>query len=210
MSMFKSPITYMLVIILLTSCVSPLKSYKKAQVKAPFDVIIVPGIPFQNQDWGSNIMKSRVLWSYFLYSKGMTRNIIYSGSAVYSPYVEGKIMGLYAQELGVAAQHIFSETRAEHSTENLVYSLRMAKDLGFKNIAVATDPGQSNALKLFAWDYGLPVSFIPILNDSLNTLKVDSSIHIDPSSATVSGFVPLPQKENFIKRLMGTLGLRIR
>lgn len=208
--MIKSPITCLLAIILLTSCVSPLKSYKKAQIKAPFDVIIVPGIPFQNQDWGSNIMKSRVLWSFFLYSRGLARNIIYSGSAVYSPWVESKIMAHYAQALGVPVQHIYTETRAEHSTENLVYSLRMARDLGLKNIAVATDPGQSNALKLFAWDYGLPVSFIPVISDSLHLITSDSTVHIDPSSAFTDSFIPLPERESFIKRIAGTLGLRIR
>ena len=198
------------ILLLLFACASPVKSFKKAQSKAPFDVIIVPGIPFQNQDWGSNIMKSRVLWSFFLYSKGMASNIIYSGSAVYTPWIEGKIMALYARALGVQAQHIFSETRAEHSTENLIYSLRMAKDLGFKTIAVATDPVQSNALKLFAWDYGLNVSFVPFISDSLNLLISDSTVSIDPSSAYVSSFIPLPERESFIKRMAGTLGLRIR
>ena len=196
--------------LLLISCASPVKIYHKALVQSPYDAIIVPGIPYQKQDWGSNVMKARVLWSFYLYSKGIARNVIYSGNAVYSPYVEGKIMALYAVALGMPAGNVFSETKAEHSTENLVYSIRMARELGFEKIAVATDPFQSNTLKFFAWDYDLPVAFIPIIYDSLNTLKIDASVHINPATACENDFTPLPQRENFIKRFMGTLGFGIK
>jgi len=179
-------------------------------VESPYDVIIVPGIPYQDQDWGSNVMKARVLWSFYLYSNRIALNVIYSGGAVYTPYVEGKVMALHAIALGIPTEHVFSETKAKHSTENLVYSIRLARELGFKNIAVATDPLQSNTLKLFAWDYALPVAFIPIIYDSLNKLKLDSSVNIDPATAFQNDFIPLPQRENFIKRFMGTLGFGIK
>ena len=65
----------------------------------PFDVLIVPGVPFENGKW-DRIMKARVLWSWILYKNGYVRNIIYSGDAVYSPYKEARIMGLYAQNWG--------------------------------------------------------------------------------------------------------------
>src|SRR5438067_574875 len=61
-----------------------------------FDAIIVPGVPFENGRW-SQTMKSRVGWSYYLYRKGIAKNIIYSGAAVYSPYVEARIMALYGE-----------------------------------------------------------------------------------------------------------------
>jgi uncharacterized SAM-binding protein YcdF (DUF218 family) len=191
------------------ACSSPLKSFHRAIEKAPYDVIIVPGIPYQNQDWASNIMKARILWSFYLYSKRITLNVIYSGNAVYTPYVEGKIMALHAAALGIPVEHIFSETKAEHSTENLVYSYQMAKRMGFKKIAVATDPFQSVTLNSFAWDRSIPVDFIPIVNDSLNTMKTDSSLHVDPLSAFVGDFIPLPQRENFLKRILGTMGLEM-
>jgi hypothetical protein len=197
-------------LIVTVSCSSPLKSYQKAVQKAPFDVIIVPGIPFEHGTWESNIMKERILWSYFLYAKGITRNVIYSGSAVYTPYVEGKIMAMYAVALEIPREHVFSETNAEHSTENLVYGYRMAKSKGFEKIAVATDPGQTAALRSFAWDLGLPVTFIPVVQDSLNTMKVDTSLRIDPSPAFVTGFIPLPEREDILKRTFGTMGLEIK
>jgi uncharacterized SAM-binding protein YcdF (DUF218 family) len=196
--------------LLFLSCSSPVKSYHKAIAAAPFDVIIVPGIPFQDQDWTSNVMKDRVLWSVYLYKKGVAANVIYSGDAVYTPYIESRIMSMYAIASGIPAQHVFSETKAEHSTENLIYSYRMAEKMGFEKIAVATDPAQANGLKTYAWDYSIPVVFIPIVYDSLRCFQIDSSIHIDPSKAFVSDFIPLPQRENIIKRIMGTLGFGIR
>ena len=81
--------------LLALSCSSPAKSYHKALAQAPFDVIIVPGIPYDGKSWSNNVMKDRVVWSCFLYSRGIARNIIYSGSAVYTPYTEGKIMALH-------------------------------------------------------------------------------------------------------------------
>ena len=44
-------IVYLCVILFCAnSCATPGKSYEKALAKAPFDVIIVPGIPYQGDD----------------------------------------------------------------------------------------------------------------------------------------------------------------
>ena len=91
---------------------------KKKTARDLAHAIIVPGIPFNNGNWDS-VMKGRVLWSYVLYKNGYTKNVIYSGSAVYSPYFEAVIMGLYAEQLGIPREHIFCETKARHSTENV-------------------------------------------------------------------------------------------
>ncbi|MBK6774437.1 MAG: YdcF family protein [Flavobacteriales bacterium] len=64
-------------------------------------------------------MKLRVHWAVHLFKEGVARNIIFSGGAVYTPYVEAEIMSLYAQELGVPAKHCFLDPIAEHSTENI-------------------------------------------------------------------------------------------
>ena len=71
--------------------------YKQASLQS-YDAIVVPGVPFENGAW-SQTMKGRVLWSKYLYDRGIAKNIIYSGSAVYSPYVEAEIMAALAQEI---------------------------------------------------------------------------------------------------------------
>ena len=134
------------------SCITPRKGpardYKQAAVSIPFDAVIIPGIPYNGLGWDS-VMKARVLWSWILYKNGYAKNIIYSGGAVYTHYKEALIMGLYAQKLGIPKEHIFYDTLAKHSTENVYYSYLLAKRLGFKTLALGTDPFQSFMLRGF-------------------------------------------------------------
>jgi uncharacterized SAM-binding protein YcdF (DUF218 family) len=185
----------------------PIKIFREiVQQQQQFDAIIVPGVPFKNNAWDS-VMKSRVIWSYVLYKHGYAKNIIYSGGAVYSPYYEAKIMGLYGQHLGIPAEHIFYDTLAEHSTENVFYSYEMARKLGFKTIALATDPFQSSLLKFFTRKrFGTKITHLPFVVDSLHAYNSINPV-IDPSSAIcVDSFVSITKRENLWKRIRGTLG----
>lgn len=191
------------------SCITPRRGPQKAFNNAiglkPFDAIIVPGIPFKNGGWDS-VMKARVLWSYILFKHGYARNIIYSGAAVYSPYKEAVIMGLYAQELGIPAKNIFYDTLAKHSTENVYYSYLLAQKIGFKSLALATDPFQSFVLRSFTRRrFQTPIYLLPFITDSLARYNYLNP-HIEPATAKVNNFEPLPEKENFFQRLKGTLG----
>ncbi len=173
-----------------------------------FDAVIIPGVPFENGHWDS-VMKARVLWSWVLYKNGYVKNIIYSGGAVYSPYKEAVIMGLYAQQLGIPAEHIFYDTLAQHSTENVYYSYLLAKAQGFKSLALATDPFQSFMLRGFTRRrFTTPIYHIPFVTDSI---RVYSSLnpHINPEPAQVANFQSLPDKQGFIKRFKGTMGKEI-
>ena len=89
------------------------------------------------------VFKARILWPKYLFENGITKNIIFSGAAVYNPYVEAKIMKMYAESLHIPSANIFIETQPEHYTENVYYSILMAKQMGFKNIAVTTDQYQA-------------------------------------------------------------------
>ncbi len=196
--------------ILATSCISvkkgPVKAYTAIeQHDITFDAIIVPGVPFENNHWDS-IMKARVLWSYVLYKNGLTKNIIYSGSAVYSPYYEAKIMGLYAQELGIPKSNIYYDTSARHSTENAYYSYLIAKKEGFKTVALATDPFQSAMLQSFTVTrMSTPIFHMPYILDSV---KKYSSLNptIDPTSARKNDFVSITEVETPFQRIKGTMG----
>ncbi|MDB4678231.1 YdcF family protein [bacterium] len=198
----------LIAIISIASCGSTRKAFVKAQPKMPFDAIIVPGVPFDTA-W-SQTMKLRVLWSYHLYNRGLTKNIIFTGSAVYSPYIESRIMAEYAKKLGVPEENIFTEEQAEHSTENVFYSYYMGKDLGFENIAVATDPFQSKMVKSFAKKKKLNVAFVPAIFDTLQAYYPETNVTIDPTWAEVENFVALPDRENFWKRFAGTMGKNLK
>src|ERR1041385_2336074 len=137
------------------------KSYKEAKEEVPFDVVIVPGVPYEDTSMNL-IYKARVLWAKHLYDSGYTRNIIFSGSAVYTPYIESRTMKLYAMALGIPEEHLFTEEKAEHSSENIYYSWKLARKLGFKKIALATDPYQSGMLRGIIRKYTPGVMSMPI------------------------------------------------
>jgi len=184
------------------------KSYEKAVVEKPFDVIIVPGVPYEQENTTS-VMKMRIFWAKQLYDSGFTKNIIFSGSAVYSPYVEGIAMKVIADSLGIPSDHTFSETKAEHSSENVYYSWKMAKEMGFQKIALATDPFQSRLLRSFTKKYCPGVKSIPIVFDRL---QIDDSPMpiIDLTAAFRNDFVSIMDRESFWQRFRGTLGLRVK
>jgi hypothetical protein len=198
--------------LLLSGCLtlqSPGRAYRKVvDGQQSFDAVIVPGVPFDGNDW-SNTMHCRVLWSYLLYKNGYVKNIIYSGGAVYSPYYEAKIMGLYAQQLGVPAAHIFYDTLAEHSTENVYYSYELARQLGFKTIALATEYDQAILLKKFVRKrFQTSIAILPIVEQ-----MVDGYVHpklvIDPAPARKENFTSILQRESLGQRLGGTAGSKV-
>ena len=142
------------------------KLLKEASIKS-YDAIIIPGVPLENGKW-SKIMKARLYWSKYLFEKGIAKNIIYSGSAVYTPYLEAEIMALYAEAIGIPKNNIFTEIKAEHSTENIYFSYLLAKKLGFGSIAIASDPFQTRMLKKFTKKrIDKDIDLIPIVFDSL-------------------------------------------
>jgi uncharacterized SAM-binding protein YcdF (DUF218 family) len=182
----------------------------KESLNKKYDMIVVPGVPLENGKW-SPTMRDRVFWSKYLYEKGIARNVMYSGSAVYSPYREGEIMAMYGEKLGIPKKNIYTETKAEHSTENIYYSYKKARKMGFTSIALASDPFQTKTLRRFTQlKVSRDVAFIPIVYDSL---KREEAIVRDPvidiSKAMVKDFKSLPSRKNFLERFRGTRGLDI-
>jgi len=199
--------------ILFASCSLAIKRSTKlyqqvSNEKKVYDAIIVPGVPLKNGEWDS-VMKSRVLWSVYLYRNNFAKNIIYSGSAVYTHFYEARVMGMYALGLGIPAEHIFYDTMAKHSTENVYYSYKLARTHGFKSIALATDPFQSILLKGFTRKrFGTEIQHIPVQYDLIRQMNVPK-ITIDSTTAFQNGFNSILDEETFLQRLKGTLGRQI-
>ena len=136
---------------------------------------------------------------------------MYSGSSVYTPYYEAEVMSLYAQAIGIPKEHIFTETRAEHSTENIFYSYRKAKILGFNTIALASDPFQTKLLKRYIRKkVAKNVALIPFVIDTLKKME-PSMVNpvIDFQLAYNNEFVSITERESFWKRLRGTRGRNV-
>ncbi len=200
----------LLVCLLFTSCGKMLyrsaaKAFTKGAKEAPYDAVIVPGFPFNGEKWDM-VHQLRVHWAYYLYSKGYTKNVIFSGGAVATPYIESQVMANYAEALGIPREHLFTEEKAQHSTENVYYSYRLAKDLGFSKIALSTDPIQTSYMRKFIKKFELPIGLLPTVIDTVKTLNVYEP-KADHSNAMVKeGFVKLSDKEGFFKRFRGTMG----
>ena len=204
---------FFLLLLLLNSCSFSVKTSKRllteSRIKG-YDIIIVPGVPLENGRW-SKTMKGRIYWSKYLFDHGIAKNIMYSGAAVYTPYFEGDVMALYAAAIGIPAKNIFSETKAEHSTENLYYSYKKAKKLGFNSIALASDPFQTKSLKRYARKKVNPeVGLIPMVMDVMASMEPHMTDPvIDPHPAFSKDFIRLDERQNFWKRLRGTLGKNV-
>jgi uncharacterized SAM-binding protein YcdF (DUF218 family) len=179
------------------------------RVKETYDAIIVPGYPFNPNGKMNPIYKVRLFWAYHLYKSGKAKHIIVSGSAVHTPYVESKVYALYLIELGIDPNHIIIEDRAEHSLENVFFSMEIAKEHGFENVAIVSDKAHTFMMKYLAkkFDHEITADFMPakwrfmILN---YWNKFD--LNIDYSKAYQPGFVPVAVKKTETQRKMGTSG----
>ena len=119
-------------------------------------------------------------------------------------------MGLYAQELGISPTHIFYDTLAEHSTENVFNAYELARKEGFKTIALITDPFQSSMLKGFTKRrFATKIQHLPFLVDTLKAYNYLEPT-INPSSAFKENFISIKKRQSFFTRLRGTLGKRIQ
>jgi uncharacterized SAM-binding protein YcdF (DUF218 family) len=209
-SVFSRNVLIVLISIQFSSCTFSrfaYKSYAKAEKNQPYDAIIVPGLPYDKEKT-SSVMKMRIFWAKHLFDKGITRNVIFSGGAVYTHFVESIAMKVIADSLGIPSQHTFAETQAEHSTENVYYSYKLAQGLGFKKIALATDPFQSAMLRNFVKKHTPGVEIIPIVYDKMDVKDKELPV-IDTTSAFKNNFVSIKKREGFLKRVRGTFGKRV-
>lgn len=188
---------------------SPRKRLKHIESIKPIDVAIVPGLPLYHGKWDT-LLKSRMLWSQYLFKKGLVSNVLYSGNAVYTPWMEGPSMALFADQLGIPRKNIIIDTIAEHSTENLFYSYHQAKKLGYKTIAVATDPFQCAMLHKYAKkNFNETIYFIPIVYDSIRPIMT-IELDIDTTLTVKKNFVPIEERQDYKDRFKGTTGKNIK
>ncbi len=186
--------------------------YEKVKRSAAYDAVIVPGFPYdENKEKMNFVHRLRVFWAYHLIQEGIAENVIFSGGAVHTPYVESEIMAQYSRNLGIPAEKIFVESRAEHSTENLFYGYALARELGFKRIAVATDPFQAQLIRRNTKQDDLEVDYIAA-KVSMIMFKYRGIYPKleDPCLAHIDNFMPLAERISEDERKLGTQGERFR
>jgi hypothetical protein len=110
---------------------------------ARFDAVIVPGCPSEDDGALSRCQMSRAVWASLLWQRGMAGAFIVSGAAVHSPYVEAEALAQAMAALGVPGDRIWLERDALHTDENMYFSLRIARALGLRRLAVASQHGHA-------------------------------------------------------------------
>lgn len=174
-----------------------------------YDAIVIPGYPFSPDKKPNAIYRMRLAWAYELYQQGRTKYIILSGGAVHSPFVEAEIFALYLMEKGVPAEALILERNAEHSMENVFYSIEIAETYGFKDIAVATDLWQSGMIQMIGKKHGHDLSrvdFLPAKFYLVNHYWGSFNYAIDHHLAHRTEFVPLVERKDRDTRWLGTHG----
>ena len=179
-------------------------TYSRNAVNAPYDVIIIPGIPYDTARQNI-LLKVRIFWAKSLFDKGIAKNIIFSGAAVHTPWVEGKVMKIIADSLGIPASHTFTEDKAKHGNENIYYSCKLAQQLGFKKIALATDQYQNSFLVSFIKNIKDGIAELPVTVDSFPVYEKRHLPVIDAREAFVNNFIPLNKKESRWQRVRDAL-----
>lgn len=188
---------------------SPRKRLTKISAIKPIDVAIVPGLPLYHGVWDT-LLKTRILWSVYLYKTGVVKKLLYSGNAVYTKWIESKAMTEYAVKLGVRREDILIDTLAEHSTENLYYGFNLAKDKGYQTVALATDPFQCAMLYRFSKQkLKHKVHFLPVVFDSIAS-NFSIRVETDTTLNIRENFVAIDEKSNYKKRMNGTRGKNIK
>lgn len=196
--------TYVFLKLLLIACVfsscsilnhHTVATYNRNVLHGPFDVVIVPGLPYDTANINP-MLKARILWAKELYHNGIARNIIFSGNAVHSPYVEAVVMKMMADSLGIPNHHTFIEDKALHSNENIAYGVALANQMGFKKIAVATDPIQAILMQKYKRDNNYDVHLLPFSITAMPLYYKTPVPAINHQVAFVADFVPLKERES--------------
>ncbi len=168
-------------------------TYQNSLTNAPYDVVIIPGSPYDNPE-PNQMFTSRMLWALQLYKQGTVKHIIFSGSAVHTPYTEGTIMKAISDSMGIPSSVSSVETQALHTDENIYYGFAMAKKAGYKTIAVATDPFQNFFVSRHLKNEYSSIALLPMPIDTFRKYRDAELLKINAASLKIKNFVPLRER----------------
>jgi len=117
-----------------------------------YDAIVVPGSPATPAGGISWLNAQRIGMAVQLYNAGLAPFLIFSGGAVHNRYVEAEIMAAEARRRGVPADAIIEEPWAQHTTENVRYSVIEGLNRAWRRLVFVSDPGQAFYIARFTRD----------------------------------------------------------
>lgn len=132
------------------------------RVGAPYDAVIVPGCPSAPDGSLSPCQKSRAAWAGVLWQRGQASHFITSGAAVHTPYVEAEALAAALVALGVPGERVYLDREALHTDENMYNAARIAGQLGFTHVAVASQGLQARGGCNIVIDRGIRCTPLPL------------------------------------------------
>jgi hypothetical protein len=188
-----------LLVVLFFSCVGcgTARLEQRSAPERPFEVVIVPGCPSEDDGSLTRCQMARALWAARLWDLGWAKHFITTGSAVYSPYVEAEAIAAAMAAVGVPKNVIYLERNALHTDENMFYSLQIARALGFSRVAVASDAAAWDCRMLLDWGQDCRSFTIDrewVRKRHLQLQGVLESVR----APRVSEFIPLVERERTI------------
>lgn len=113
-----------------------------ACVAAPHDAIIVLGCPNDDDGAPSACQTKRADLAVALRDAGFGDRFITTGGAVHNAWVEADTLRDLLVARGVAASAVLTDTKAQHTDENLYYATQIMQAEGWTNaLVVSDDPG---------------------------------------------------------------------
>lgn len=113
-----------------------------ACIAAAHDVIVVLGCPNNDDGSPAECQIARANIAFALSAAGYGDRFITSGAAAHNPYVEADTLAALLMERGVPSDHIFRDTLALHTDENIYYSSHIMLEHGWTTaVIVSEDPG---------------------------------------------------------------------
>ncbi|MCU1278717.1 MAG: hypothetical protein JWM53_2263 [bacterium] len=168
-----------------------------------FDAVIIPGCPSEDDGSLSACQMSRAAWGAILWRRGLAGGFITSGAAVHSRYVEADAIAAGLAALGVPADRIWLEPNALHTDENMYFSLRIVRALGWQRVAVASHKGHAAWACRMLEDWGLRAcGAFSIDADAVTASHPLSRLHAVRTEA-VDPWLPLVERERAIARASG-------
>lgn len=168
-----------------------------------FDAVIVPGCPSEDDGSLSPCQMSRAAWAAILWQRGLAGAFITSGAAVHSRYVEADAIAAGMTALGVPPDRIFIEPNALHTDENMYFSLRIARALGFAHLAVASQKGHAAWSCRMLEDWGQTTcGAFSVDMDAVIASHPAARLHA-VRTAPVADWQPLAERERAIAKKIG-------
>lgn len=170
----------------------------------PFDAVIIPGCPSEEDGSLSFCQLGRAGHAALLWQHGWTRSFIVSGSDVHTPYVEADAIAQAMTLLGVPPERIILERDALHSDENVYYSMLIADKLDLPRLAIATNEpiGTWMCDLMTSWGHACAAIDMDIAAMKRFMPQYDAELHA-LRATRVTQWEPLAAREARIARATG-------